>query len=114
MPLTFQELRKTQLSRSNRWHKGSINDWSLSDWGVAAGGEMGEALNVIKKLNRERDRIVGNTKTEVELTADLGEEIADTVLYLDLLAARAGIDLEDAIIKKYNLVSKKNNFPERL
>lgn len=68
----------------------------------------------MKKLNRERDGIVGNTKTKEELLADLGEEIADTVLYLDLLAAAAGIDLELEIVKKYNRVSEKNNFPERL
>lgn len=57
--MTFEELRKANLSRVARWHPRGINEWSLSDWGVAAAGEMGEALNIIKKLNRERDSTEG-------------------------------------------------------
>jgi NTP pyrophosphatase (non-canonical NTP hydrolase) len=112
--LSFERLRVLGLSRCSRWHPGGVTDWSLSDWGVAAGGEMGEALNVIKKMNRDRDQIVGNTQTDAELRTSLAEEIADTVIYLDLLAARAGIDLAKAITAKFNKVSKKNGFPERL
>ena len=44
----------------------------------------------------------------------LTDEIADTALYLDLLAARAGIDLGAAIVRKFNRVSEKHGFPERL
>ena len=41
-------------------------------------------------------------------------ELADTFTYLDLLATAAGIDLERAVISKFNQVSAKNNFPERI
>lgn len=91
--LTFDQLREANLTRCAKWHPGGVMDWSFSDWAVAMAGEAGETCDVIKKLNRERDSITGNKKTETELLDDLGKEIADTLIYLDLLAARAGIDL---------------------
>ena len=113
-PLTFNELRHKNAERCKLWHPGGVNDWSLSDWGVAMAGEAGEALNVIKKLNRERDGLVGNTQKQAELEAALGEELADVAIYLDLLAQRAGVNLAQAIIDKFNKVSVKNGFPTRL
>lgn len=112
--LTFADLRETNLVRCARWHKGGVQDWSLSDWAVATAGELGEACNVVKKLNRERDGLVGNDKSLDDLRAQLADEIADTAIYLDLMAAREGIDLDAAIISKYNRTSEKNGFPDRL
>ena len=112
--LTFDELRRANLARSNRWHPNGIDDWSLSDWGVAMVGEAGEACNVIKKLNRERDSIRGNAETEAALQEALATELADTLIYLDLLACRAGIDLAAATVAKFNAISEKHGFPERL
>lgn len=112
--LTFDALRRANCSRCDRWHPGGIEDWSLSDWAVAMIGEAGEACNVVKKLNRVRDGITGNTKSEAELRAQLGAELADTLIYLDLLAQRAGIDLGAAVVAKFNAVSERVGFPERL
>lgn len=112
--LTLNRLRQNNVDRCARWHPGGPNDWSMSDWAVAAAGECGEACNIVKKLNRERDKLTGNKETKQELEANLAAEIADTVIYLDLLAARAGIDLAAAIIAKFNLVSEREGFPERL
>ena len=112
--LTLRELIDTNVARSNHWHQDSVSGWSLSDWGVAAAGEMGEALNVIKKLNRNRDGLVGNVKDEEGLISDLGEELADVVIYLILLADRVGIDLEAAIVSKFNKVSDKHGFNQKL
>lgn len=112
--LTFALLRSTNLARCARWHTGGVNDWSLSDWFTATMGELGEAANVAKKINRERDGLVGNDKSSAELQSQLADELADTVIYLDLLAARAGIDLAAAVASKYNRTSIKNGFPERL
>jgi NTP pyrophosphatase (non-canonical NTP hydrolase) len=91
--LYFGDLRTTSLQRCARWHPGGVTDWSLDDWLVAVVGELGETLNVVKKLNRERDKIVGNSVSADELRVQLADEIADTVIYLDLLAARLDIDL---------------------
>jgi NTP pyrophosphatase (non-canonical NTP hydrolase) len=112
--LTFDLLRAANLARCGRWHPGGVNDWSLSDWTVAMMGEAGEAANVVKKLNRERDEIGGNVDTADELRAKLAHELADTLIYLDLLAAHEGIDLAQAVADKFNIVSERMGFPERL
>jgi len=115
MYLTFSQLRQANVTRCNRWHtKAGIEEWTLSDWAVAMAGEAGEVCDVIKKLNRDRDGTVGNKRTRAELLGDLANEIADTAIYLDLLAARAGVDLAAAIASKFNEVSERNGFPDRL
>ena len=45
----------------------TLESWSLSDWMTAILGELGEAANIAKKLNRVRDGISGNKETEQEL-----------------------------------------------
>jgi NTP pyrophosphatase (non-canonical NTP hydrolase) len=102
------------LKRALRWHPAGLRSWSLSDWYTALAGECGEAGNVIKKLNRVRDGIVGNKETPEQLRQSLGDELADVYLYLDLLAQAAEIDLPAAIERKFNAVSERHGFPERL
>lgn len=84
-----------------------LGSWSLSDWMTATMGELGEAANIAKKLNRVRDGIPGNNVTEDELRAALRDEIADTFIYLDLLAQSQGISLEAAVRDKFNRTSRK-------
>lgn len=115
--MNFKTLRNTNRSRSDRWHPAGLQSWSLSDWAVAFMGEAGELCNVIKKMNRLRDGLVGNKGTDAiaaDLHQKLAHEIADAAIYLDLLAQREGIVLEDAIVEKFNIVSERNGFPERL
>lgn len=112
--MTFEQLRQANISRCSRWHPRGLNEWSLSDWAVATAGEMGEALNLVKKLNRERDGIVGNSLTTNELKSKLADELADVAIYLDIMAASEGIDLAQAIVTKFNRTSEKVGFPERL
>ncbi|MCH8197438.1 MAG: MazG-like family protein [Proteobacteria bacterium] len=113
--LTFRALRHANLGRLKFWgYDNGIDDWSLSDWAVATAGELGEACNIIKKLNRAHDGLRGNTESEGDLQAALAGELADTIIYLDLLAARAGIDLGDAVIDKFNLVSERLAFPRHV
>lgn len=102
------------LKRALRWHPQGLNSWSLSDWYTALAGESGEAGNVIKKLNRVRDGIVGNKESPEQLEQMLADELADVYLYLDLLAQAAKIDLPTAIERKFNAVSERHGFPERL
>lgn len=84
-----------------------VDAWSLSDWMTAAMGELGEAANIAKKLNRIRDGIPGNDMSELELRQALAYEIADTFIYLDLMAQSQGIVLIDAVIAKFNRTSDK-------
>lgn len=85
----------------------ALNSWSLSDWMTATMGELGEAANIAKKLNRCRDGVPGNTQSESELRYSLAKEIADTFIYLDLLAQSQGLDLGTIVRNKFNETSGK-------
>lgn len=93
-----------------------LSDWSLSDWMTATVGELGEAANVAKKLNRIRDGVPGmsDAESESELKRKLAEELADTFIYLDLLAQSQGICLEEAVINKFHKTSEKIGYPNSL
>jgi NTP pyrophosphatase (non-canonical NTP hydrolase) len=110
MPLTFHNFSQANRIRCESPHgfNHAINSWSESDWMTALIGEAGEAANLIKKLNRVRDGIPGNGDvSQSDLTAGLADEIADTFIYLDLLAQRLGFDLETIVRDKFNRTSQK-------
>jgi len=94
--MTFSELRQKNVERcETSFHP--LADWSLCDWATALAGECGEACNLIKKRRR------GET-----IPADaIADEIADVVIYADLLAARLGVNLEAAVQRKFNEVSQR-------
>lgn len=111
--MKFSDFSKTNRARCEHpqgFHH-ALNSWSLSDWLTATMGELGEAANIAKKLNRVRDGIPGNTVTEEELRAAFREEIADVFIYLDLLAQSQGIDLASAVREKFNKTSRKLGCP---
>ena len=81
-----------------------IDSWSETDWATALGGEAGEALNKIKKRRRGDD-------VSVDAVA---EELADVLIYMDLLAQRMGIDLNVAVEKKFNKVSEERGCAIRI
>lgn len=110
----FSNLRDANMSRVASWMPGGLNSWTRSDWGLATGGELGEAMNAAKKLNRYEGNIVGNKVTLFELQQNLADEMADTAIYLDLWAASEGIDLNAAIAAKFNQKSIQMNFPQRI
>jgi NTP pyrophosphatase (non-canonical NTP hydrolase) len=91
----------------------ALHSWSLSDWMTATLGELGEAANIVKKLNRVRDGVPGNSETPEALRAALSDEIADAFIYLDLLAQSAGVDLADAVRAKFNRTSAKIGYAPR-
>lgn len=119
--LTFEEFSAINLSRAKRWHQGDIANWSLSDWLMAMAGEAGEACNAGKKLRRIEESISNMStdpdrqiSTTDEALSKIAEELADTVIYCDLVAHRIGRSLSAAIIEKFNKVSERYQFPERL
>lgn len=111
---SMQRISEINMARCDRWHSPGSRQWSLSEWAVAVTGELGEACNIIKKLNRAHDGVIGNKETESELHVALEKEIADTFIYLDLLASHSGLDLFTAVRAKFNETSEKHGFPERL
>ena len=107
--LTFNTLREGNRARlpGFRNARGEIvhkkpdgSDWSLSQWMNALTGEVGEAANIIKKIER------GDFSLD-EAREILSYEFADIVTYLDILAANAGVDLGRATMEKFNLVSER-------
>jgi len=121
-PLDFEVLRQTNLSRCNRWmaKKGGINSWDINRWAVACLGEAGEMCNAIKKLNRVEDEYLNINEgdrqldTKEKAIAKIKQEIGDTAVYLDLIASRLGLNLEDCIREVFNNKSQEYGFPERL
>jgi NTP pyrophosphatase (non-canonical NTP hydrolase) len=115
--LTFEQVSLTNRERAERWHPGYPADegWSIADWSNAMAGEAGEACNIVKKIRRWQCGLKGELDPPLDkLNHKLAEELADVFLYLDLLATKANIDLPAAIVAKFNKVSERQGFPERL
>lgn len=102
----FSKINKERCEAPHGFNH-ALNSWSTSDWFTAVMGELGEAANVAKKLNRVRDGIPGNKETREELQHNLGEELADTYIYLDLLFQSLGLDVEKCVLAKFDKTSQK-------
>jgi NTP pyrophosphatase (non-canonical NTP hydrolase) len=107
--LTFNTLRGGNTARLPQFKnsKGETayrekdgSDWSPAQWLQAVVGELGEYANFRKKYER------GDLSKE-EFQKEAEKELADVVIYLDLLAIQLGINLGQAIIDKFNAVSRR-------
>ena len=107
--LTFNTLRCANITRlplfKNAKDKAAHSkpdgsDWSDAEWLQAVVGELGEYANLRKKM--QRGDIAGP-----EAKQALADELADVVIYLDILAFRLGIDLGQAVMSKWNRTSDK-------
>jgi NTP pyrophosphatase (non-canonical NTP hydrolase) len=106
---TFATLRAANEHRQKQWDAGNKID--LAYRGNELAGEVGEACNVIKKLERERIGLAGSRAT----LQQLADELADVVICADLIAREVGIDLlGEAVPKKFNETSEKVGFDTRL
>jgi len=72
--------------------------------------EFGAGL--IKMRNRERDGLPGNKFSPTD--EQIGKEAADVLTYLDLFCEAHGIDLGCAAAQKFNEVSERVGFPDRI
>lgn len=111
--LTFNTLRNGNIKRLPLFKnsKGGVahsksdgSDWSLGEWCNAVLGELGEAANIIKKIQR------GDLSLD-DARQSLADEYADVATYLDILAFRTGVDLGEAVIAKWNRVSERVGAP---
>lgn len=110
--LTFDAFRRANVARCMKWHPAGIASWSPSDWLTAITGELGELASLIKMRNRERDGLPGNKFSPTD--KQIADELADVFTYLDLLAAALGVDLGRATVTKFNEVSERVGFPDRI
>lgn len=96
--LTFSRLREVNVRRCEAaFHP--LLSWTPTDWACAMAGEAGEACNLIKKLRRG----------EVVPAEMIAKELADVIIYADLLAARLGVDLGQSVCSKFNEVSDRRH-----
>lgn len=100
--ISIGALQTAHVVRQAEWCPDQVPD--LSFRGNEMAGEVGEACNVIKKLERERQGWRGSRDT----VEHLGEELADVVHTAILCAITAGIDLAPFVVDKFNATSKKN------
>jgi NTP pyrophosphatase (non-canonical NTP hydrolase) len=109
--LSFETLRAANVLRcETAFHQ--VSEWRPSQWSNAMAGECGEACNLTKKMDRmwpAGEFIKNWNKPEDQRMADLEErladEIADVVIYADLLAARIGRSLGECVRRKFNAKS---------
>jgi len=94
--LTFCKFHKINTARARADIKHS-HTWIPLSWGGALAGEVGELCNYLKKLSRG-DKIPKKK---------MAHEIADILTYLSLLSDQLDIDMEAALIEKFNIVSKR-------
>ena len=111
--LTFNTLRNGNAQRVSLFktpdgkmahNKKDGSDWSLLEWGAAVSGELGELNNIVKKVKR-------GDFTLDEARAEIAREMADVIIYLDLMAAQARIDLGQAVMATFNHKSAQLNLP---
>jgi NTP pyrophosphatase (non-canonical NTP hydrolase) len=103
----LKELRQANKTRAAEWGAEGI---TLSYRGNELAGEVGEACNLIKKLDRERLGYVGTRASLQELI----EELADVIICVDLIAMDLGVELEDEVKAKFNKTSSKYGLETRL
>lgn len=103
MPLTFDELSKCNLERCEQSYH-PVDDWSPSDWLTCVMGEVGELAHLFKD-ERRGDYVSKRA---------IARELADIVIYLDLLAQRLSVNLGDAVVEKFNITSRNIGSDVRL
>ena len=114
MSLTYREFSEINKTRTVKF--GPIEAWDINQWLVAMVGEIGEACNNAKKINR----ITAHYKTRpteadvYELRQKLINELADVDIYLDLIYTYLGVSRERAIARKFNATSDEMGFPDKV
>jgi NTP pyrophosphatase (non-canonical NTP hydrolase) len=110
--LTFNTLRQANIQRLPLFkdkkgrvvHNKTGSDWSPATWLQAVVGELGEYANLRKKVER-------GDLTLDEARPELAKELADVIIYLDILAFQLDIDLGKAVMSKWNEVSERIEVP---
>lgn len=103
----LQRLHAVCAERQKEWAEGDVEPLFFA---TEFGGEAGEILNEVKKLERERRGWRGS-RTTVD---KLGTELGDGLITLVNLANVYGINLEDVATAKFNESSAKNDLPHRV
>ena len=104
----LNQLRRVNADRYYAWTDGA--DAGIMFDALELGGEVGELLNIVKKLDREERGWRGSRADP----AGFADECADVLICLDKLARRQDVDLEAVTIAKFNGTSDKVGLPHKL
>lgn len=113
--LNFAELRRANIIRNEEVFN-PCNNWSLMEWACAMAGEAGELCGAIKKMRRMEEG-TNSAKDPTDLAIykrKVADEMADVIIYLDLMASKMNLDLGQAVISKFNEVSDRMKSTTRL
>jgi hypothetical protein len=110
-PCPSSSSRRAKANRPTTQSEAPTSDATLTELdasfrGNELAGEVEEACNIIKKLERERLGIPGS-RTSLDR---LAEELADVVICADLIGMHYGIDLRSAVARKFNAKSMEMGF----
>lgn len=111
----LQKLRAANTQRAELWNSGN-NDKTVTELLFRSNelcGEVGEAANFVKKLARTMLNMKGGADYDIAKIA-IAKELADVIICTDRVAEFLNIDLEQAVIEKFNETSDKHKFPVKL
>lgn len=109
----MEELYKKQREIDKKYFATCKEENSLEYFGCALGGEVGELLNIIKKMARNRKKrimLLGTPFYQIEATKldqeysslleKIKDESADIMIYLLILSDKLNFDLKEETLKK--------------
>lgn len=111
----LHRLRAANIQRAELWNNGN-NDKTVTELLFRSNelcGEVGEAANFIKKLARTMLNMKGGADFDTAKIA-IAKELADVIICSDRVAEFLDIDLERAVVQKFNETSDKHKFPVKL
>lgn len=82
------------------------SDWNIAEWTNAIAGEVGEACNLAKKIQRGDFGTPGTDEFKAAMK-ELAKELADVVTYADIACQRTGHNLGMVTAEKFNEVSQR-------
>ncbi len=103
--MTFKELSIANKERADVW-KPEGGPMGIEFNILELAGEVGELCNGYKKYLRHKHNMVGGKNMD-EILQNIKEELADVVICANLVAIAMDINLEEAIIEKFNKTSDK-------
>ena len=102
-PLTFQRLSEVNLDRCIDVFRQSL-DWTHSEWATAMAGKSSAARSLIRRSRLGEDIA----------PSYIVKELAELVIYADLLATRLGLSLGACVRDRFNEVSEQREYDTRL
>lgn len=99
----WRKLDDYNRARDAIWNPNKLLDLSFRSNEMC--GEVGEAANVIKKLERERLGLVGSRATHEQA----GLELADGIICIGLIAMELNLNMAYYVPKKFNTTSRERN-----